>query len=291
VLAERVRSSIEQLAFPEIAEDLRVTVSIGVPNSAPANRSGRWWRAPTRRCTWQAGGRNRIISLRPASAGDAARQGRAAPAQAAQSDPLTGVLNRRMLRDRLGHAIERAVRNGRLVALMLLNVNKFKEINDELGYEAGDAILVQTAASVRVCLRDSDTIARWGGDEFVVILEDVSLESDAQTVAEKILNKFAMPLAVNERECFVTLSVGIAMSPGVQCDADALLKRADIAMVRAKSWGDNIVQVYSAEASLPPSERLALKNGLREASAPASCSSNTSRRSSWRPSAWSASRR
>jgi diguanylate cyclase (GGDEF)-like protein len=161
--------------------------------------------------------------------------------------------------------MERAVRNDRMVALMLLNVNKFKEVNDALGYEAGDSILVQTAASVRSCLRESDTIARWGGDEFVVILEDVSLESDAQAVAEKILNKFAMPLAVNGRECFVTLSVGIAMSPGVNSDVDALLKRADIAMMRAKSWGDNIVQVYSADASLPPSERLALKNGLREA--------------------------
>jgi diguanylate cyclase (GGDEF)-like protein len=274
VLAERVRNSIEKLGFPDISEDLRVTVSIGVAEFRTGESIGQTVaRADEALYMAKASGRNRIICY--------GQQSEAAPPakvpgnidglaalrvfEAAQSDPLTGVLNRRMLRDRLGHAMERAVRNDRMVALMLLNVNKFKEVNDALGYEAGDSILVQTAASVRACLRESDTIARWGGDEFVVILEDVTLESDAQAVAEKILNKFAMPLAVKGRECFVTLSVGIAMSPGVNCDVDALLKRADIAMMRAKSWGDNIVQVYSADASLPPSERLALKNGLREA--------------------------
>jgi diguanylate cyclase (GGDEF)-like protein len=275
VLAERVRTSIEKLGFPEISEDLGLTVSIGVAEFRTGESIGQTVaRADEALYMAKSSGRNRIICY--------GQQPEAPPApkaasgnlegltalrvfEAAQSDPLTGVLNRRMLRDRLGHALERAVRNDRMVALMLLNVNKFKEVNDALGYEAGDAILIQTAASVRACLRESDTIARWGGDEFVVILEDVTLESDAQQVAEKILNQFAMPLAVNGRECFVTLSVGIALSPGTNADVDALLKRADIAMMRAKSWGDNIVQVYSSDSILPPSERLALKNGLREA--------------------------
>jgi diguanylate cyclase (GGDEF)-like protein len=278
VLAERVRHSIQKLGFPDISEDLGVTVSIGVAEFRTGESIGQTVaRADEALYMAKASGRNRIICYgqhtdavpvaKAAAKAAGIPDGLAALRvfEAAQSDPLTGVLNRRMLRDRLGHAMERAVRNDRMVALMLLNVNKFKEVNDALGYEAGDSILVQTAATMRSCLRESDTIARWGGDEFVVILEDVSLESDAQAVAEKILNKFAMPMAVNGRECFVTLSVGIAMSPGVHADVDALLKRADIAMTRAKSWGDNIVQVYSADASLPPSERLALKNGLREA--------------------------
>jgi diguanylate cyclase (GGDEF)-like protein len=186
-------------------------------------------------------------------------------ADTALCDPLTGLLGRRVLRDRLGHAMSRAIRNERLVGLMLLNVNKFKDINEALGYEAGDAVLIQTAANVRDCLRDSDSVVRWGVDEFIVILEDLSQVGDAQQVAEKILDRFALPLAAGERESFVSLSVGIAIFPAPGCDIDTLLKRADTAMTRAKMWGENSVQVYSSDAPLPPSERLVLKNHLREA--------------------------
>jgi diguanylate cyclase (GGDEF)-like protein len=182
-----------------------------------------------------------------------------------QCDPLTGLLGRRMLRDRLGHAMARAVRNERSIGLMLLNVNKFKDINEALGYEAGDAILVQVAAHVRACLRDSDTVVRWGGDEFIVILEDLAHAGDAQQVAEKILDRFALPLQACERESFVSLSVGIAIFPAPGCDIDTLLTRADSAMTRAKRWGENCVQVYSSDTPLPPSERLLLKNHLRDA--------------------------
>jgi diguanylate cyclase (GGDEF)-like protein len=161
--------------------------------------------------------------------------------------------------------MDRANRNCRTVALLLLNINKFKEVNDAFGYEAGDAILARAAATIRGCLRDSDTVARWGGDEFVALLEDLGNESDAQAVAEKILDRFGEPIVVGGRDCFVTLSVGIALYPAAQCDLDALLKRADVAMRCAKAWGENSVQLYSAGAALPPSERLALKNGLRDA--------------------------
>ena len=283
VLAERVRMSIEQLNFDDISPALKLTVSIGVAEFRSGESIAQTVaRADEALYLAKANGRNRIVCYGDETAGQDAgaatgKAGSGAPFPLAdriaaarafappQSDPLTGVLNRRVLRDRLGHAMERATRNDRMVALMLLNVNKFKEVNDALGYEAGDAILVQTATTVRACLRESDTIARWGGDEFVVILEDVALETDAQQVAEKILNQFAMPFNVDGRECFVTLSIGIATFPGADCDMDALLKRADIAMVGAKAWGENIVQVYSPDSILPPSERLALKNGLREA--------------------------
>jgi diguanylate cyclase (GGDEF)-like protein len=183
----------------------------------------------------------------------------------AQCDQLTGLLNRRLLRDRLRHAMDRANRNRRTMALLLLNIDKFKEVNDAFGYEAGDAILARAAATIRGCLRDSDTVSRWGGDEFIALLEDLGSDTDAQRVAEKILDRFGQPIEVAGRDCFVTLSVGIALYPAAGCDLDALLKHADIAMRCAKAWGANSVQLYSAGAALPPSERLALKNGLREA--------------------------
>ncbi len=279
-LTERVRLSIEKLSFPDISLDLGVTVSSGVAEfRAGESIAQTVARADEALYLAKSSGRNRIVCYgQQVEAKESAPEfaPRSLPSltqtipalrvfEAPQADPLTGLLNRRMLRDRLSHAMERAVRNGRMVSLMLLNVNKFKEFNDALGYEAGDSILVRTADKVRSCLRESDTIARWGGDEFVVILEDIAQEVDAQQVAEKILNQFAMPFEVNSRECFVTLSIGIAVSPAIDSDMDELLKRADIAMVRAKSWGDNMVQVYSAQVSVPPSERLALKNGLREA--------------------------
>jgi diguanylate cyclase (GGDEF)-like protein len=281
VLTERVRLSIENLRFHDISAQLHVTVSMGLAEFRSGESIAQTVaRADEALYMAKASGRNRIVCYGeqtekviadgPAVSG---RPGVSLPPgvtvgrvfDEAQADPLTGVLHRRMLRDRLGHAMTRAIRNSRQVALMLLNVNKFKEINDALGYEAGDLVLVETAAKVRSCLRDSDTIARWGGDEFIVILEDVAFEGDAQQVAEKILNQFAMPISVKGRECFATLSIGIAMSPGTDSDIDALLKRADIAMVGAKSWGDNFVQVYSSDVNVPPSERLALKQGLREA--------------------------
>jgi diguanylate cyclase (GGDEF)-like protein len=273
-LAEQVRLRIKQLTFPGISEDLQLTVSIGLAEYRAGESVGQTIaRADEALYGAKSSGRDRSFCYgqQPAAplAGarpDDARVPAALRAFATEhSDPLTGVLNRRMLRDRLSHAMERALRNNQVVALMLLNLNKFKEINDAIGYEAGDAILMQTAATVRACLRESDTIARWGGDEFVVILEEVGHESDAQKVAEKIIRQFAQPMGAHGRETRVTLSVGIAMSPGVKCDVDTMLKRADIAMARAKSWGDNIVEIHYAESPLPSGEGLALKNGLREA--------------------------
>jgi diguanylate cyclase (GGDEF)-like protein len=270
VLAERVRVAIDELTFAAISEDLHVTVSIGIAEFCAGESIGQTVaRADEALYVAKSSGRNRILRYgqEPEGVADAA-PGHFAGVRGfapAQTDPLTGLLNRRVLRDRLSHAMERATRHDRMVVLMLLNVNKFKEINDAFGYETGDNILIQIAANARASLRESDTLARWGGDEFVVILEDVAQETDAQQVAEKILNQFALPLQVDGHECFVTLSIGMACFPGVDCDLDALLKHADVAMLRAKDWGENMVQLYSAESSLPPSERLALKNGLREA--------------------------
>jgi diguanylate cyclase (GGDEF)-like protein len=280
LFAERVRQNVEKLHFSDVSDELKVSVSIGVAQFRSGETIGQTVsRADEALYAAKSGGRNRVVNYGQtiellmrdqAKPTPAATPAAATPAvleltDSSQCDPLTGLLGRRVLRDRLGHAMARAIRNERLVGLMLLNVNKFKDINEALGYEAGDAILVQVAGSVRACLRESDTVVRWGGDEFIVILEDLNQASDAQQVAEKILDRFALPLAAGERESFVSLSVGIAIFPAPGCDIDTLLKRADTAMTRAKMWGENSVQVYSSDAPLPPSERLVLKNHLREA--------------------------
>jgi diguanylate cyclase (GGDEF)-like protein len=274
--AERVRLGIERLQFRDISSELKVSVSIGVAQFRLGETIGQTvTRADEALYTAKSSGRNRVVNhgqtvellrdLHEANAGAADAPLQLELTDTSQCDPLTGLLGRRVLRDRLNHAMSRSIRNERLVGLMLLNVNKFKDINEALGYEAGDAILAQIAANVRDCLRDSDTVVRWGGDEFIVILEDLAQLGDAQQVAEKILDRFALPLRAGERESFVSLSVGIATFPAPGCDVDTLLKRADTAMTRAKMWGENSVQVYSSDAPLPPSERLILKNHLREA--------------------------
>jgi len=287
VLAERVRRAIAALrcAGPEGSGAITLTVSVGVAEYRLGEAVPQVVkRADEALYVAKSLGRNRVqchddderhaVVPQAAAAGQGRRDvpgGRAGSPSAArlqggaQCDQLTGLLNRNLLRDRLRHAMDRANRNRRLVALLLLNINGFKEINDELGYEAGDALLSQAGAAIRRCLRDSDTVARWGGDEFIALLEDLHCESDAQVVAQKILDRLKSPLQVAGRACFVTLAVGVALYPAADCDLDALLKRADIAMRGAKRRGENCVQVYSGDTVQPQSERLALKNGLRDA--------------------------
>jgi diguanylate cyclase (GGDEF)-like protein len=253
-LAERVRKNIEMRSFADLP-GLSVTVSVGIAQfRLDESISQTVARADEALYLAKSSGRNRVVCYGQEDAAD----GQAALLDAVNRDMLTGLLSRRMLRDRLRHAMDRATRNGSLVALMLLNLNKFKAINDAFGYEAGDAVLVRTAANVRAALRDSDTIARWDGDEFVVVLEDLLHETDALQVADKILDRFAAPLAVQGRECLVTLSIGVALFPAEGCGPDGLLQRADIAMTRARSRGANIVQVYSSEVGGPANERPAL---------------------------------
>jgi len=275
-LAERIRGVVEGLRCVDGEHTITLTVSVGVAQYRIGEPVAHTIvRADQALYLAKSGGRNRVLCHdgdSPAEVAPPAPDARAAPegSDSLQRDQLTGLLNRRLLRDRLRHAMDRADRNGRLVALVLLNINRFKEINDALGYEAGDVLLNHAGFAIRACLRDCDTVARWGGDEFVALLEDLGSEADARLVAEKILDRFTAPLQVGGRDCFVTLAVGIALYPALDCDADALLKRADIAMRSAKGWGENIVRLYAGAgaagvAPAPQSERLALKNGLRDA--------------------------
>jgi diguanylate cyclase (GGDEF)-like protein len=267
-LAERVRANIARLGFEDLP-DLAVTVSIGVAEfrvDEPIAQTVA--RADEALYQAKSSGRNRVIRYGQQADANIANPSVApaqAPSDAGSRDNLTGLLTRRMLRDRLAHAIERARRNKDMVGLILLNVNKFKEINQTLGYEAGDAVLAQVAATMRTALRDCDTIARWSSDEFAVLVEDLGQDTDAVQVAQKLVHSFSAPLTVHGHSCFVTFSAGVAVFPAAGANHDILLEHADAAMTRASSWGENTVELYVPQLPEVPNQRLSLKNALREA--------------------------
>jgi diguanylate cyclase (GGDEF)-like protein len=268
--AEGMRQCVAQLRFAGLSPEPAVTVSIGIAEWRPGESIGQTTaRADEALYQASSSARNRVAGYgqAPEPAMAAVPGADAAPAlfDSTRIDASTGLLSRRVLRDRLGHAMARALRNGRLVGLMLLNVNKLKEINDAFGIEVGDAVLAQAARQVRSCLHVADTVVRWSGDQFIVILEDLGSREDAQQAAEKILDRFAFPLALGERECAVSLSIGIAMFPAPSCDMDALLGRAERAMTHARNRDGNNVQTYAFDSVPAPSERLTLKNDLRDA--------------------------
>ncbi len=183
----------------------------------------------------------------------------------AQFDGLTGLPNRALLRDRLTQAMTRAVRNHKLVALMFLDLDRFKEINDTLGHEIGDRVLQTIGHRIRDCLREGDTVARLGGDEFTVVLEEISNVEDASQIARKVIESVAQPIILDENEVFLTTSIGITIYPFDDSGTDELLKNADIAMYHAKSKGRNDFQFYTADMNARAGERLHLESGLRRA--------------------------
>jgi len=168
--------------------------------------------------------------------------------QLAQYDTLTGLPNRNLFRDRLDQALARAKRSGQSMALMFLDLDQFKEINDTLGHAAGDELLREVGDRLREHLREVDTIARLGGDEFTVIVESISGRDSAEALASKIVKLFSHPVRVGGRDLTVTCSVGITLRPEDADDAEDLLKAADIAMYRAKREGRNTYRFYSSKA-------------------------------------------
>lgn len=161
----------------------------------------------------------------------------------ANFDALTGLPNRNLFLDRLKHAVARAARQGERFALMFIDLDNFKVINDVLGHDAGDLLLQEVAARLRKCIRDSDTVARLGGDEFTVLLETSDPSAVART-AQRIVDALAAAFILRGEEVFVTCSIGISLYPDNGTDDQTLMKNADIAMYRAKQQGKNSFQFF-----------------------------------------------
>jgi len=183
----------------------------------------------------------------------------------AQHDALTELPNRLLLLDRLKQALARARWHNRLVAVLFIDLDRFKNINDSLGHEAGDKLLQQLAARFNWAVREGDTVARFGGDEFVILLDDMADGKDAGMVAQKVLDGLKDQFEIDEHRLFITASIGISLFPADGEDSSILLRHADVAMYRAKELGKNTFQYYSADMSARAFERLSLETRLRHA--------------------------
>jgi diguanylate cyclase (GGDEF)-like protein/PAS domain S-box-containing protein len=185
--------------------------------------------------------------------------------QLAYYDTLTRLPNRTLLHDRLHQAIALANRNNRLVGVLFLDLDRFKGINDTLGHVAGDRLLKAVAERLLATVRESDTVSRLGGDEFIVILSGLAHEEDISKTAEKILAVIAEAIIIDSREIYTTASIGIAVFPDDGADSTLLLKNADIAMYQAKEQGRNNFQFFSKEMNVKALEHLMLETSLRRA--------------------------
>jgi diguanylate cyclase (GGDEF)-like protein len=183
----------------------------------------------------------------------------------AYHDGLTALPNRSLFNKLLSQAISQAQRHHRKLAVAFIDLDRFKQINDTLGHEAGDELLKEVAIRLKECLRDSDTVARLGGDEFVVLLTELEDEKYSATVASKIITTLAKPFILLGQEFRVTASIGISAYPTDGLDEQTLTKNADIAMYQAKEEGKNNFQFYSKELNANSLERLTLESSLRHA--------------------------
>ncbi|MCP4488193.1 MAG: EAL domain-containing protein [Gammaproteobacteria bacterium] len=183
----------------------------------------------------------------------------------ANYDSLTSLPNRFLFKDRLNHAMARAHRGKYKVAVLLIDIDRFKNINDTAGHPAGDAILTSAALRLQRAVRADDTVARLGGDEFAIILEALDASNLAESVTELIQQAMALPFTVNDETIYLTFSTGISIYPDHATSAVALLKNADVAMYRAKTLGKNRYQFYNGELAVAAHSRFSLEAQLQQA--------------------------
>ena len=181
----------------------------------------------------------------------------------AHHDPLTALPNRLLFHDRLQHALQRAGRDEEQLAVLFIDLDRFKNVNDTLGHHVGDELLVKVANALTERLREGDTLARLGGDEFIVLLENVDGAFGAGQVAQKLMTMFEQPFLVSDYELFVTGSVGISMYPADATDLNMLIRNADVAMYQAKARGRNGYEFYAPSMTGEGVERLRLEAMLR----------------------------
>ncbi len=183
----------------------------------------------------------------------------------AHYDALTNLPNRNLFLDYLELELAHAHRNERMVAVMFLDLDRFKIINDTMGHVFGDKLLKAVAERMRACIREGDTVSRLGGDEFTFIIPDIVQPQDVVLIAQKILNAMSRSFQVEGRDIHVTPSIGIALYPSDADDADSLIKKADTAMYHAKEQGKNTFKFYREDMNVSNFERLTLENDLRKA--------------------------
>ena len=184
----------------------------------------------------------------------------------AYHDLLTNLPNRALLRDRLSLAISQAKREDEMLAVMFLDLDRFKNINDSLGHVMGDELLQQVSTRLKSCIREGDTLARFGGDEFTLLLPKIAKgKEDVSKIAEKINQVLKTPFVINGNELYVSASIGVSIYPRDGTDMDSLIKHADIAMYHVKDTGKNNYRFYSTDMTTPYFQNLSLETGIHKA--------------------------
>jgi len=183
----------------------------------------------------------------------------------ANFDTLTGLPNRDMFRDRLGQEVKKSVRAELPLALLLVDLDQFKEVNDTLGHAVGDMLLKEAARRISACVRETDTVARLGGDEFTIVISEISNKTHVEDVAQKIVSKLAEPFHLGNEVAYISASIGITLYPNDSIDIDALMKNADQAMYVAKNKGRNRFSYFTVSLQDSAQRRLRLTNDLRGA--------------------------